>query len=196
MKITVGITGKTGAGKSTVSEIFKERGAFVIDGDIVASKITSSPEVLNALAEAFGREIIASDGALLKKDLARRAFKDEISTALLNSITHPAINAEIERLCREGFISHDVCVVDAAAIIESGFYKKCDVLLVICAPPEVRLKRIMARDAICESDALLRMNAQKADEWYESRADYVLINDGTDEAKDMIIKTVDKLFTN
>ena len=162
MKITVGLTGKTGAGKSAVSRVFAEKGAAVIDGDRVAAGITSQPEILKKLADAFGGDIIL-DGMLNKKLLARRAFASPENTDLLNSITHPAINAEMQRLCDEYFKTSDVCVVDAAAIIESGFNKKCDVLVTVTAPESVRLERIMKRDGISEADALIRIRAQKSD---------------------------------
>ena len=194
MKITVGLTGKTGAGKSAVSRIFAERGAAVIDGDRVAAGITSQPEILKKLADAFGGDIIL-DGMLNKKLLARRAFSSPENTDLLNSITHPAINAEMQRLCDEYFKTTDVCVVDAAAIIESGFNKKCDVLITVTAPESVRLERIMKRDGISKADALIRIRAQKSDEWYESKSDYVVINDGANEVETAAKSVVAKIFS-
>ncbi len=193
MKITVGLTGKTGAGKSSVSRIFAEMGAAVIDGDKVAAGITSRRDVLEKLCEAFGDDIIV-DGVLSKKTLARKAFSSPQNTALLNSVTHPAINAETQRLCNKYFETHDVCVVDAAAIIESGFAEKCDVLITVSAPQSVRLERIMKRDGISEADALLRINAQKSDDWYESKSDYLIVNDGLNDVKSVAQSVVDKVF--
>ncbi len=193
MKITVGLTGKTGAGKSAVSRVFSEMGAAVIDGDKVAAGITSHPEILKKLAGAFGSDTV--NGKILdKKLLARRAFSSPEKTELLNSITHPAINREMERLCNKYFEKYDVCVVDAAAIIESGFAERCDVLITVTAPESVRLERIMKRDGISEADALLRISAQKSDDWYESKSDYVIVNDGLNDVKSVAQSVVDKVF--
>lgn len=193
MKITVGLTGKTGAGKSAVSAVFADRGAAVIDGDKVASGITSRRDVLDKLCEAFGADIVV-DGVLSKKTLARKAFSSPEKTELLNSITHPAINAEMQRLCDEYFKTTDVCVVDAAAIIESGFAQRCDVLVTVTAPQSVRLERIMKRDGISEADALLRINAQKSDDWYESKSDYVIVNDGLNDVESVAQSVVNIVF--
>ncbi len=176
MKKIVGLTGKTGAGKSTVSMFFKENGAYIIDGDIVARKVLEDDKSLLAKLEEEFADILNEDGSLNRKALARKAFSSPEKTQLLNSILHPAINEKIENEAENAFKTHDVVIVDAAAIIESGFADKCDILLVCHAPIEVRKERIMKRDSISEEDALVRIEGQKDDVFYVSRADIVINN--------------------
>ena len=173
-KMLVGLTGKTGSGKTTISNYFKDNGAFVIDGDIVARQVLSEDEsLLSRLNDAFGG-ILASDGTLNRKKLAEKAFSSPEKTELLNSIIHPAINNTIHKQVMLGFEDYDLVIVDAAAIIESGFASECDALLVAHAPFEIRKERIISRDNLSEKDALIRMNGQKDDGFYLSKADFVI----------------------
>lgn len=176
MKKLVGLTGKTGAGKSTVSAYLAEKGAYIIDGDIVARNVlVTEPSLIPELKKAFG-EILNPDGTINRKKLAAAAFSSEENTRKLNLIMHPAINKAIHREADAAFCNHSVVVVDAAAIIESGFADECDLMLVVTAPVEIRKERILKRDSLNESDADIRINAQKDDEFYNSRADYVIKN--------------------
>lgn len=176
MKSLLGLTGKTGAGKSTISGYLAEKGAYVIDGDIVAREILiDNPELLNTLASEFGEDIL-DKGVLNRKKLAQKAFSSPEKTNLLNSIMHPAINEKIQQQAKKAFKTHNVVIVDAAAIIESGFADTCDKLVVVTAPEEIRKERIMKRDNISEKDAMIRIKGQKDDNFYLSKADYVIKN--------------------
>ena len=181
MKKLIGLTGKTGSGKSTVSAFFKEKGAFVIDGDIVARDILiTEPSILSEIKNAFGENTVIN-GELNRKELARLAFSTPENTKKLNGIFHPPINRQIEKLANEAFQKYDIVIVDAAAIIESGFIKKCDLSVTVTAPFNIRLERIIKRDALTKEEALRRMNAQKDDAFYEKNADIIIHNDGSNE---------------
>lgn len=173
-----GLTGKTGAGKSTVAKILCEKGFFVIDGDAVARKVTMpGSKVLEKLALHFGADIIAEDGTLKRSLLAERAFKNEETTVLLNKITHGAIDEEFARLIaqaeKDGYRK---CVIDAAALLESPSKKRCEKIIVVTAPEEIRLERILKRDSLSKKQAQLRINAQKSDEYYCKQADIIIRN--------------------
>ena len=103
--LTIGLTGKTGAGKSTVASYLKEKGCYIIDGDIIARQITEKgSDVLPMLQKAFGDDILDEKGCLIRKLLAERAFSSKENTALLNSITHPAIKKKMRKgngFCRK-----------------------------------------------------------------------------------------------
>ena len=194
MKKLVGLTGKTGAGKSTVSEYLKEKGAYIIDGDIIAREVLSFDKTLIAkLCEAFG-DILNEDGTLNRKKLAASAFCSTENTDKLNSIMHPAINEVITQRAEKAFLTYNVVVVDAAAIIESGFADGCDILVVVRAPFEVRKKRIIKRDNLSEKEALIRMNGQKDDDFYLSRADIVVNNFEPHNLKDELMCLEKELF--
>ncbi len=195
MKKLVGLTGKTGAGKSTISKYLQENGAYIIDGDIVARQVlVEDKSLLPKLCEAFG-DVLNSDGSLDRKKLAKIAFSTSENTRLLNSLMHPAINDFINSQAQKAFENHDVVVVDAAAIIESGFADRCDVMIVAHAPVEVRKARIMARDNISEADALVRINGQKDDEFYLGRADFVIRNYEPIDLNKELLPVVKELFS-
>lgn len=177
MKKLVGLTGKTGAGKSTVSALLKEKGAYIIDGDIVAREVlVDNGDLLKRLSEEFGCGIINVDGTLNRRALAKEAFSTPEKTEKLNSIMHPAINDAIFYEAEKAFLNYDVVIVDAAAIIESGFTEKSDYLVVVHAPTEIRRERIIKRDGLSEADADVRINGQKDDDFYLSKADFIFKN--------------------
>lgn len=173
-----GLTGKTGAGKSTVAEKLLSLGFYVIDGDKIAREITEKGKpALKELANEFGCDIIGSDGSLNRKLLASRAFRDKESTAKLNGITHPIIKAEFENELKKaetGGFSY--AVIDAAALLESSCKDLCEKIIVVTAPEDIRLSRILKRDGITEEQALTRMNAQFPDEYYNEKADIIIRN--------------------
>ncbi len=171
-----GLTGKTGAGKSTVAAFLKEKGFYIIDGDVIARHITDKGKpALKHLADYFGEDIICADGTLNRRLLASRAFASPENTDMLNSITHPLITEEfreeIEKAEKEGYTK---AVIDAAALLESECRNLCSKIIVVYAPEEMRLKRILGRDGITEKEAKTRMKAQKSDEYYFSHADIIV----------------------
>ena len=174
----IGLTGKTGAGKSTVAEFLKGKGCFIIDGDKIARDILLPGEdALKELAAEFGEDIILPDGNADRKKLASRAFATPQATETLNAITHPRITArfiaDIKRAEEEGFRA---AVIDAAALLESDCKKLCSFFIVVTAPEDIRLERILRRDGITKEQALTRIRAQKDDEYYFSQADHVVRN--------------------
>lgn len=174
----IGLTGKTGAGKSTVAAFLKKKGCFIIDGDKIARDILLPGEpAVKELAAAFGKDILLPDGNVDRKMLAARAFKSRESTDKLNAVTHPRITdrfvADINKAEKDGY---SVAVIDAAALLESDCKKLCSYFVVVTAPEETRLKRILKRDGITKEQAQTRINAQKSDEYYFSQADYIVKN--------------------
>ncbi|MGN0470032.1 MAG: dephospho-CoA kinase [Acutalibacteraceae bacterium] len=174
--IVLGLTGQTGAGKSTVSEFMKNLGCTVISADKIAREATQTgSECLKRLADCFGYDIINNDGSCNRKRLAQKAFSSRKSTDLLNGITHPWIlrrTAEYISECKSN--GSDIIIFDAPQLFESGGEKMCDIVVSVTAPTEIRLSRIMNRDGINKDEALLRINAQFDESYYTSGADYVI----------------------
>lgn len=174
---TVGLTGPTGAGKSTVAKKLREWGCAVIDADQIAREITQpgSP-VLAELAAAFGSDILEG-GILNRGKLAERAFSSPERTKTLNAITHPPIirrmEAERERAFRSGA---RVAVMDGAQLFEAGADRTCDFIVVVTAPEEIRLERLLGRDQIPAEKIKERMAVQFPCAYYERRADMIIRN--------------------
>lgn len=175
----IGLTGPTGAGKSTVARCLEGRGIPVLDCDEIARAVTrkGSP-VLEKLAEAFGGDILLADGTLDRKRLGSRAFSDPEKTKLLNNLTHPAITQKIkEALTQLQETGVPAVVLDAPTLFEAGADAFCDFIVCVTAEEETRLHRIMQRDAISTQAARLRMAAQKPADYYIRKSDFTVTNE-------------------
>lgn len=177
----IGLTGQTGAGKSSVREIFRENGAAVIDADTVAHGLTeNNVDCIYDIVSHFSCLVLNEKGTINRKALGRRVFSDKKELAALNKIIFPYIIEAVEHEVMKhlGKGAENV-VIDGATIIESGCINMCDVLVSVVADEEVRTKRIINRDGISKADAERRVSAQKPEEFYTEKADFVIENDGT-----------------
>ena len=176
----IGLTGQTGAGKTTVAAILAEKGCHIVDTDILARKAVENSEVIGMLCERFGGDIVKG-GVLDRRELARRAFASSEGTSALSAITHP----EITRLAIEEIHTAEkngakAAVVDAALLYDSPLVAVCDKNICVVADQKIRLERIMNRDSISETDAKLRINAQPPTEYYTEKSDIIINNNGED----------------
>ena len=176
----IGLTGQTGAGKTTVGKKLENLGYHIIDTDILARKAVENPEVIGALCKEFGEDIVV-DGILDRRETARRAFASPEGRNMLNAITHPEITRlTVEEIHKAQKNGAKAAVIDAALLFESCMTALCTKTVSVVAKKEIRLERIMTRDGISESDALLRMNAQPDEEYYREKADIVIENNNND----------------
>lgn len=189
----IGLTGQTGAGKSTVCAFIKEKAIAVIDCDMVSREVTEKgSSVLKKLAEAFGADVLFEDGSLNRRLLAEKAFSSKEKTQLLNSITHPEILKAIKEKINEH--SSENILLDAPTLFESGADKLCDKIIAVVADENLRKSRITARDNLTEKQVSLRLSAQKDDKFYIEKADAVIINNGgTSELKNNTEKALQKI---
>ena len=176
--VIYGLTGQTGAGKSTVGEMLSEKGYLIVDGDVAARAVVEkgSP-VLDELAVAFGADILDEKGELIRPVLAKKAFATEENRQKLNSITHPAVTKWSIDFIKENLTAnHTGVIVDAAAIFDSDIQRYCTKMIVVTAPEEERLARILERDGLTREAAMLRIKAQKDEQYYKERADILVRN--------------------
>lgn len=180
--ITIGLTGGIGSGKSTVSSRLAELGAFIVDADLVAREIVEPGQpALAELAEAFDG-VLNPDGTLNRAELARQAFATPEATKKLNAITHPRIRARTEELFKQGRESGaEVLVYDMPLLIENGEVNKVDHVLVVDAPDELRIERLVQHRGLDEDDARRRIAVQIDRETRLGAADTVLDNSGSFE---------------
>ncbi len=170
----LGLTGFSGAGKSTVAAIFKQHGFYHLDCDqLVHEEVYHDPEVLSALANAFGEDLLC-EGTLDRPALRRRTMGNPAALKKLNDTVMPFILLHIERKLH----SHkaEPIILDAPLLFESGLDQKCDKVLSVIADPEEALQRIMERDGLSRTDAEKRLSSQHPAAYYIEKSDYVLEN--------------------
>ena len=176
MKFVLGLTGQTGAGKSSLKSIAEKLGYFVIDCDIVAHAELEKDEAKAALVSAFSADILNADGTLSRSALAARAFESEEKTELLNSTVLPFIVKEINAIIEK--TGADKILLDAPTLYESGADSMCDFVIAVTADSLLRKKRIIERDKLTDAQAQSRINAGKSVEFYKERANVVIKNNG------------------
>lgn len=192
--LVIGLTGGMGAGKSTVARLLGEHGAHVIDADAVAREVVQPGEpALAAIAEEFGDQVLTDDGALDRGAMADIVFADEERLRALETITHPAIRARIAELLLEHEQAEQeepgqrVVVLDHPLLVETGLADDLPVVVVVTAPEDVRVRRLVEGRGVDAADARARMRAQATDEQRLAAATHVVPNDGgTDALRDRV----------
>ena len=180
----VGLTGGIGSGKSTVAERLAGHGVPVVDADAVAREVVEpGQDALADLVERFGEGILTEDGALDRPGLARIAFADDEQRAALDAIMHPRIaeriTARLEALAAEGV---PLAVLDHPLLLEAEGRERVDAVVVVIAPEELRVRRVVEQRGLEEDDVRARIRAQTDDATRREAADHVLVNDGDREA--------------
>lgn len=180
MKI-IGITGGTGCGKTTALSELKRRGALLIDCDAVYHRMLETDRpMLDEIEKYFPGAVI--DGKLDRKALGAVVFTDEEALRDLNIITHRHINLEIRRILREHAMNGGtLAAIDAIELFSSGLAKRCTATIGVIADREVRIDRIMRRDGISREYAMMRVNAQRPNEYFIQKCSHVLENNGSQE---------------
>ncbi len=178
----IGITGPTGAGKTTALNALDDLGGHIVDCDAVYHELLRTSAAMCAeLRERYGGQVFHADGSLDRKALGAIVFEDEKALADLNAITHKYVGLAVdEYIAAAREAGAPAIAIDAIALIESGISDRCHCTVAVTAPNEVRVRRIMVREGISEEYARLRVNAQKQEDWFREHCDYILVNDHAD----------------
>lgn len=187
----IGLTGSIASGKSTVANILKQYGLPIVDADQVARKVVEKGEpTLNKIVEAFGEEILTSDGEMDRAKVGAIIFNDKEKRNLLNSIIHPAIRKEMLKQKEEHIAKGEKAVVmDIPLLFESKLQHFVEKILVVTVDEEVQLARLMARNNFTEEEAKARIASQMSLKEKEKLADAVIYNNGTiEETKQQVEK--------
>lgn len=177
MSLKVGITGGIGSGKSYVAKVFKALGVPFYDADKEAKALmATSKQIKEKLVDAFGEQVYSKGGQLDRGYLSSLVFKDEAKLKQLNAIVHPVVIQHGEDWGNAQTFAYSL--KEAALLFESGSYKQLDYTILVLAPLELRIDRVMERDQISREQVEDRINKQMSDEDKVELADYVLINDG------------------
>ncbi len=159
----VGLTGSIGSGKSTVDTIFAEQGAHVIDADVVAHQLmTPGTVVYQRVTETFGAECIRPDGTIDRRRLGAIIFASREKRELLNGIVHPAVRTDVLRQIveLEQSFQAGIVIVDAALMVESGFYRLFEKVIVVTCTEALQIARITSRDGLSAEEARVRIATQ------------------------------------
>lgn len=195
--MVVGLTGQTGAGKSTVSKVFSANGFAVINADHVARKVVEKgTKCLDEIADFFGDGVINSDMTLNRKALAGIVFSDKTKLETLNTIIYPYITGEILKQIRQySSKGKKLILLDAPTLFESRADDFCEIIISVLADADIREQRIIVRDGLTAEQARKRMDSQLDEEFFKSRSDYIIHNNGHIDAVNEISKELsDKIM--
>ena len=176
--IVLGLTGQTGAGKSTLCRYLQQKGCTVIDADQVARNVVEKGSACIAdIVLEFGVEYLTMDGNLNRRKLGESVFTDKAKLKKLNDIMFPYIINNIkEKIAEAKDASEGIIILDAPTLFESGCDKFCDKVISVIASQDVRRHRIIERDGLSEEEAMHRITAQHSDSFYTERSWVVLQN--------------------
>lgn len=176
--IRIGLTGGIGSGKSLVCSVFERLDIPVYNADKEAKKFLNQHEVINKIVSQFGEAVLSEDKTEInRKKLAELVFADKNYLNTLNSIIHPLVLQDFKLWCSKQSALY--VVQEAAILFESGFNKFVDKIILVKAPADIRVQRVMLRDGIAQKDVLARMQNQFPENTIESMVDYVIDNSGT-----------------
>lgn len=188
--ITIGLTGGIGSGKSYVARQFAERGIPCYNCDIRSKIIMDiNDHVVESLQQRFGDDIY-TDGYVNRKMLAEKIFSNEADLQWVNNLVHPVVYEDFDewRKMRQA----DAVLIESAILVESGFYRFCDKIIVVEAPIGLRINRVMQRDGLSEKQVRQRISAQITDEERRKFANYVVVN----EEMNNIAIEIDKIVSD
>ncbi|AEV31873.1 dephospho-CoA kinase [Owenweeksia hongkongensis DSM 17368] len=186
----IGLTGGIGSGKSTVAKIFEFLGVPVYEADAFSKTIIDTDKELQAeVVSLLGTEII-EEGKIVRPKMAELIFGDKNLLQKANDLIHPAVARHFQNWYENQ--SYPYVIKEAAILFESGSYKSCDKILVVAAPKEMRINRVMARSSMTREEVEARMNNQWPQEQKLEKADYIVTNDLTES----VIKQVINIHEN
>ncbi len=189
----IGVTGGIGSGKTSLMKFAEKHGYITYYADAEAKKMYQKPLIINQMKNAFAGDDIWTDNVLDKQKLAKVVFADKQKLQMLNQIIHPAVKKDFEDFVAKH--SHEKMILkETALLFEAGLYKSCDYSILVTAPKEVRIERVMQRDSVSREEVLKRMNNQWPDEEKEKLADKVVQNLDLEVAQLDFLKILQKIL--
>ncbi len=197
----IGLTGESGAGKSSVARLFELFGFYIIDCDGISRTLDTDKAYIAQVEKAFGRDVISFCGA--HKKVNRKALGEKIfgknaaqgAVATLNGISHPIIIKKVHEEIDNAKACGKTAVIDAPLLFESELDKICEVTIGVIAPERVRIERLCVRDGIDEATAKKRFAAQKDDVFLKANCTYIIVNDADETALSENVRALIKKLT-
>ena len=191
--IKIGLTGGIGSGKSLVASVFDKLGIPVYHADIEARKFLSDKDVVDDIMRYFPPEVIGNDGQVNRKALAYIVFNNPSALDYLNRLIHPRVKTDFQQWC--ALQNTYWGIQEAAILFESGFHQFMDKTILVTAPEDLCIKRVMERDNVSSEQVIARMNNQWTLERKLKQADYIIVNDNNQPVLPQILK-IKKLLDN
>lgn len=193
--LLIGLTGGIGSGKSLVARIFSSLGVPVYDADSQAKKLMNTDSVLMAsIQKEFGNEAYDQNGVLNRKFLAASVFNNPEKLKVLNQLVHPRVQADTEKWVVENK-GQSYLIKEAALLFESGSFQNLDKIIVVTAPQDVRVNRVMLRDGRSKQEVESIIRNQMAEEEKAARADFIVRNDESELVIPQILKLHERFNT-
>ncbi|MDQ7961449.1 dephospho-CoA kinase [Flavobacterium lindanitolerans] len=177
----IGLTGGIGSGKSSIAKHIESLGIPVYIADTEAKKILDTADVIAKVIALFGDDIL-ENGKIDRKKIAALVFQDPEKLKKYNAIIHPEVYLHFQNWVKQ-HSNYPLVVKEAAILFESGSYKDCDKIILVTAPKENRIQRVMKRDAVTREAVEQRMSHQWDDETKKSMSDFVIENIELEKAK-------------
>jgi len=190
MKI-IGLTGGIGSGKSTLLAWFRSNGIPCFESDIVGKQLLNG-QLKQDVIDYFGPELYPND-VLDTKRMAQLVFQDKEALEKLNNLVHPAVGKAFKDFVEKNK-NAQIVVKEAAILFETGAYKSCDFVILVCAPLEKRISRVIQRDVVKRAEVLARMSKQWDDNKKSALADFVIENDSLELAIEQLEAILKKLL--
>ena len=189
----IGLTGGIGSGKSTVSDLFRKRGAWILDLDQIAHELEEpGGAAWQQIIEHFGRGILTPEGTIDRETLGAIVFRDSTKREALNRIVHPAVFDEwrrrFEEIARKD--AQAIVISDIPLLIEIGWHERMDIVILVYVSPEVQIERIMKRNGYSSEEAEDRLRSQMPLADKIPFADFVIRNEGTLAETEVIVEEV------
>ena len=173
--MVVGITGGIGSGKTIVSKLFEILGCKIYRSDEIAKSIYFKDSVKQKVTKLLGNNAYLSDTEINKTYISEKVFNDKIILEKLNQIIHPEVKLDFDLFCKKN--SKYIILKEAAILFETGLYKELDATILVCAPTEIRIKRIEKRNNLSQDLILKRMSNQWNDDEKIKLATHIIYND-------------------
>lgn len=174
--LKIGITGGIGSGKTTICRVFEALSIPVFNADEVAKMImVTDHDLVGKIKAEFGKNAYFNNGELNRKFLSDIVFNDSQALQTLNELVHPAAIRAFDLWALEQ--NSKYCLHEAAILFESGAYRSCDHSILVYAPEDLRIRRVLMRDGISEQEVRARIDKQMSEEEKEKLADFVIVND-------------------
>ncbi|WP_353119656.1 dephospho-CoA kinase [Myroides odoratus] len=189
MSLIVGLTGGIGSGKTTVAKLFQKHGVPIYIADERARLLMERPDVVEAVQQIFTTSVINENGLLDRAKIKQLVFDNKTLLEQLNQVVHPRVKQDFEDWLNEHKDSPFV-IKESAILFESGLETSCDLVILVVAPEEVRIERVMARDGVSKDQVLKIIDNQMKDEEKVGRSQYIIENNNKKTIESDIITII------